>query len=192
MMRETSIPYYMDVRIENSEKGMDVMETIRIAGVIRQSIVDGPGMRFVVFTQGCPHKCPGCHNPETHSFSDGYDCEIKKILDELSKNPLLKGVTLSGGEPFCRAAELLPLVKAVRSKGLDVFCYSGYTFEELIAMAEMDAAISELLGLIDILIDGRFVLEERDLELRFRGSRNQRAIDMPASLRCRAPVISDL
>lgn len=168
------------------------METVRIAGVIKQSIVDGPGMRFVVFTQGCPHKCEGCHNPQTHSFSGGYDCVIQKILDEISKNPLLKGLTLSGGEPFCRAEELLPLVKAVRAKKMDVFCYTGYTFEELLAMSELDAAVAELLGLIDILVDGRFVLAERDLELRFRGSRNQRILDLPASLREKAPVLKEI
>lgn len=165
------------------------METVRIAGVIKQSIVDGPGMRFVVFTQGCPHQCGGCHNPQTHSFSGGYDCEIDKILNEMAKNPLLKGITLSGGEPFCRSAELLPLVKAVRRNGKDVFCFSGYTFEELVAMSEMDSSVAELLGLIDILVDGRFIQEERDLELRFRGSRNQRLLDLPKSLKEKAPVL---
>lgn len=168
------------------------MDTVRIAGVIRQSIVDGPGMRFVVFTQGCPHRCAGCHNPQTHTFSDGYDCEVGKMLAEIVKNPLLKGITLSGGEPFCRPAELLPLVRVVRDKGMDVYCYSGYTFEELLAMSELDPAAGELLGLIDVLIDGRFVLEERDLTLRFRGSRNQRVLDLPASLRDRAPVPAEI
>lgn len=168
------------------------METVRIAGVVKQSIVDGPGMRFVVFTQGCPHKCEGCHNPQTHSFSAGYDCEIQKILAEIDKNPLLKGLTLSGGEPFSRAGELLPMVKAVRAKGMDVFCYTGYTFEELIAMSELDAAVAELLTLIDILVDGRFILAERDLELRFRGSRNQRILDLPASLHEKIPVEKEM
>lgn len=168
------------------------MDTIRIAGVIRQSIVDGPGMRFVVFTQGCPHKCPGCHNPQTHAFAGGYDCEVDKILSEMTKNPLLKGITLSGGEPFSRPAELLPLVKVVRGKGMDVYCYSGYTFEELLAMSEIDPAVEELLCLIDVLIDGRFVLEERDLTLRFRGSRNQRILDLPASMRAKTPVLAEI
>jgi len=164
------------------------MKTIRISGVVCQSIVDGPGLRFVIFTQGCPHKCEGCHNPETHSFNDGYDCEIDKILVEIAKNPLLKGITISGGEPFCRPAELLPLVKAVRKKGMDVYCYSGYTFEELMAMSEMNAAVAELLMLTDVLIDGRFVLEERDLEIKFRGSRNQRILDMKKSLQEKRPI----
>ncbi len=155
---------------------------IRIAGVVKQSIVDGPGLRFVVFTQGCPHQCPGCHNPETHSFSGGYDCEVEKILGEISRNPLLKGLTLSGGEPFARCPELLPLVRAVRGMGLDVICYTGYTFEELLAMSELDSAVAELMENIDVLKDGRFILEQRDLELKFRGSRNQRLLDMKQSL----------
>lgn len=166
------------------------METIRIAGVIKQSIVDGPGLRFVVFTQGCPHRCPGCHNPQTHSFSEGYDCPVDKILLEMQKNPLLKGITLSGGEPFCRAGELIPLVRAVRELGGDVFCYSGYTFEELLELAKDDPAISELLALLDVLVDGRFMLEERDLQLRFRGSRNQRVLDIPASLEAGEAVLA--
>jgi anaerobic ribonucleoside-triphosphate reductase activating protein len=162
--------------------GNAAAQTIRIAGVIRQSIVDGPGMRFVVFTQGCPHHCPGCHNPETHSFSGGYDCETEQILAEIARNPLLKGLTLSGGEPFARPAELLPLVKAVRGRGMDVICYTGYTFEELLATSELDPAVEELMQNIDILKDGRYIHEERDLELKFRGSRNQRLLDMQASL----------
>jgi len=164
------------------------METIRISGVVRQSIVDGPGLRFVVFTQGCPHKCKDCHNPETHSFNGGYDCEVGKILAEIAKNPLLKGITISGGEPFSRPAELLPLVKAVREKGMDVFCYSGYTFEELLAMSEIDTAAAKLLTMIDVLVDGRFILEERDLEIKFRGSRNQRILNMKQSLKEKKPV----
>jgi anaerobic ribonucleoside-triphosphate reductase activating protein len=157
-------------------------ETIRIAGVIRQSIVDGPGLRFVVFTQGCPHACPGCHNPETHDFAGGYDSRVADLLAAFDGNPLLKGVTLSGGEPFCRAAELIPFVEEIRRRGKNVWCYTGYTFEQLLAMAELDKAIATLLPLIDVLIDGPFLLEERDLTLRFRGSGNQRVLDMPASL----------
>lgn len=152
------------------------METIRIAGIIRQSIVDGPGLRFVVFTQGCPHHCAGCHNPDTHDFAGGYDCPIERILAEFDKNPLLGGLTLSGGEPFCRAGELLPLVRAVKERGKNIFCYTGYTLEELRALP--GPAVGELLGLIDTLVDGRFVLAERDLTLPFRGSRNQRVIDL--------------
>lgn len=162
--------------------------TIRIAGVIRQSIVDGPGLRLVVFAQGCPHACPGCHNPETHDFGGGYDCRIEKILAEFDKNPLLRGATLSGGEPFCRAGELAPLAEELRRRGRDIWIYSGYTFEELLGLAESDPEAGRLLGLADVLVDGRFLLDERDLTLRFRGSRNQRILDLPRSLEAGAAV----
>lgn len=161
-------------------------ETIRIAGVVRQSIVDGPGLRLVVFTQGCPHACPGCQNPETHDFAGGYDCAVPSILAELDKNPLLKGLTISGGEPFCRAGELLALAEAVRARGKDIWCYTGYTFEELQRSA--DTAARSLLALLDVLVDGRFELQQKDLTLRFRGSGNQRVLDVPRSLAAGAAV----
>ncbi len=105
---------------------------IRLAGVIRESIVDGPGIRFVVFVQGCPHHCEGCHNPESHDFSGGYDCDPEKILAEIKKNPLLDGVTFSGGEPLCQAAALLPLAKEIKKLGLNLFIYTGSIFEDLL------------------------------------------------------------
>lgn len=148
---------------------------LRIAGVIRESIVDGEGLRFVVFTQGCPHHCEGCHNPRTHDVNGGYLIEQEKILTEFFKNPLLKGITLSGGEPFMQAKELIPIAKAVKEGGKDVVIYTGYTLEQL---ETMGGEVKELLRYCDTLIDGRFVLAERDLTLTFRGSRNQRVIDM--------------
>lgn len=156
--------------------------SIRIAGIVRQSIVDGPGLRLTVFTQGCPHRCPGCHNPHTHDFQGGYDCSVSKILCELDRNPLLKGVTLSGGEPFCRAGGLLPLARASKDRGKDIFCYSGYTFEELLEISAQDAEVDSLFRLIDVLVDGRYIQEQKDLTLRFRGSRNQRLLDIGKSL----------
>lgn len=152
--------------------------TIRIAGIIRESIVDGPGLRFVVFSQGCPHRCEGCHNESTHDFHGGYDCELQKILDEIDKNPLLFGVTFSGGEPFCQAKEFNELGRAIKERGLDIIAYSGYTLEQLQEMTKENKDIGDLLDSIDYLIDGPFILEERDLTLKFRGSRNQRIIHM--------------
>ena len=166
--------------------------SIRLAGVARESIVDGPGIRFTVFVQGCPHHCPGCHNPTTHDPNGGYDCEMQKILDAMDKNPLLRGITLSGGEPFEQAPALLKLAKAVRERGKDVVAYSGYTFEELMEKAKAVPEIKELLSLCCMLVDGRFVLAERDLTLRFRGSRNQRLIDPVASIEKGEVVLSDL
>lgn len=155
---------------------------VRISGVIRQSIVDGPGLRLVLFTQGCPHHCPGCHNPDTHDPEGGYDCPADKILAEFDKNPLLKGITLSGGEPFARPGQLVPLVEEIRRRGKNVWCYTGYTFEALMERAREDEDTGRLCVLIDILVDGPFVEAEKDLTLRFRGSGNQRVLDMQRSL----------
>jgi anaerobic ribonucleoside-triphosphate reductase activating protein len=158
--------------------GIEKDETMRIAGIVRESIVDGPGLRFTIFAQGCPHKCRGCHNESTHDFSGGYDCELDKILEEIGKNPLLSGVTFSGGEPFCQAEKFYKLGAEIKSRGLNIIAYSGYTLEQLRDLAEKDEFIGKLLDLVDYLVDGPFILEERDLTLDFRGSRNQRFIRM--------------
>jgi anaerobic ribonucleoside-triphosphate reductase activating protein len=155
---------------------------IRLAGVVRESIVDGPGIRLTVFVQGCPHRCEGCHNPHTHCPAGGYDCRIETILAAVDADQLLQGVTLSGGEPFEQAEALLELARAVRGRGRDVVAFSGYTFEQLVKMGETRPAVVELLKLCCLLIDGPFVLRQRDLSLRFRGSRNQRLLDPVASL----------
>ncbi len=151
---------------------------IRIAGVVRESIVDGPGIRFVVFCQGCPHHCPQCHNAVTHDFTGGYDCSVDKILEAVDADPLLDGVTFSGGEPACQPEGFLALAEGVKDRGLNIVMYSGYTYEELLLMAEEDAALHDLLQLADVLIDGRYENDQRDLTLLFRGSRNQRPIDL--------------
>ncbi len=157
--------------------------TIRLAGVVRESIVDGPGLRFTVFCQGCPHDCEGCHNPATHDFDGGYDCEISKVLAAIDENPLLDGVTFSGGEPMCQPKAFLVLAREIKKRNLSIVIFTGYEFEELLDMAKTDAQVLELLGLTDLLIDGRFILAERDLTLKFRGSKNQRIIDVPKTLR---------
>ncbi len=149
-------------------------KTIRVAGVVNDSIVDGPGFRYTVFVQGCPHKCPGCHNPQTHPFEGGTLMEPEEILQSMEKNPLLKGITLSGGEPFCQPEALAYLAKEVHKTGRDVVCYTGYTIEQLLSME--DPHIRELLEQVDLLVDGPFILEKRDLTLLFRGSSNQRLI----------------
>lgn len=157
---------------------MKKADSIRIAGIVRESIVDGPGIRFTVFCQGCPHACEGCHNPETHDFTGGSDCGIDRLLEEIEKNPLLAGVTFSGGEPFCQARGFAELAKKVREKNLSITVFSGYTLEQLNEMSKQDEDVRELLQLTDILIDGPYIKELRDLTLRFRGSSNQRVIDM--------------
>ena len=150
----------------------------RLANVVNDSIVDGPGFRLTVFVQGCPHRCPGCHNPQTHDFSGGFDADIPAILDAIREDPLLDGVTLSGGEPFCQAEALLPLVREVKKMGKTVFAYSGYTLEQLLELGKTYPAVLELLKLCDTLVDGPYVEALRNLDLEFRGSSNQRIIDL--------------
>ena len=118
---------------------------IRICGVVRESIVDGPGLRFVLFTQGCPHHCPGCHNPESHALDGGYEVTAEKVLEEFKKNPLLKGITLSGGDPILQAGELVGICREVHAMGKDVMTYTGYTYEELLEMQKTDEGIRQLL-----------------------------------------------
>ncbi len=158
-------------------------KTMRLAGIVPESIVDGPGIRFCVFCQGCPHDCPGCHNQESHDFKSGYEVRLSRILAEIDKNPMLSGVTFTGGEPFCQAEAFAALGREIKRRGLDIVTFSGYTYEELIEKAREDLAAKDLLDQTDLLIEGRFKEEERDLTLRFRGSRNQRIIDMDATRR---------
>ena len=125
---------------------------LRISGVEPESIVDGPGFRYVIFTQGCPHGCPGCHNPQTHDFRGGRVADIPAILREIRQDPLLQGVTFSGGEPFCQPEPLCGIAEAVKEMGRDVVAYSGYTLEQLLEMGERDPWVARLLKLCDILI----------------------------------------
>ena len=154
---------------------------LRISGVEPESIVDGPGFRYVIFTQGCPHHCPGCHNPQTHDFAGGKVADIPAILAEIQSDPLLQGVTFSGGEPFCQPAPLCAIARAVKGMGKDLVVYSGYTLEQLLEWGKEDPAVMELLRLCDTLIDGPYIQAQRDLTLRYRGSANQRVIDLRAA-----------
>lgn len=153
---------------------------LRWAGIERESVVDGPGLRAVVFFQGCPHHCQGCHNPETWEPRGGRVHTVGEIWDAISDHPLLQGITLSGGEPFMQPEAAALLATWARAKGWDVMVYTGYTWEEL--MADPDEARQRLLAQTDLLVDGPYRHEERDLGLLFRGSRNQRIIKAPESL----------
>jgi anaerobic ribonucleoside-triphosphate reductase activating protein len=174
---------------------MSEQATLRLAGVVRESIVDGPGIRFTVFAQGCPHHCNGCHNESTLDFNGGVVTEIATILREIDKNPLLSGVTFSGGEPFCQAEGFSVMAKEIKKRGLDIVTFSGYTYEELMALADIAGpegnAVKSLLDLTDMLIDGRFELALRDLTLCFRGSQNQRLIDMNKTRKSGKIVLDD-
>lgn len=149
---------------------------LRIAGTVKDSIVDGPGIRYVIFTQGCPHHCPGCHNPQTHDFQGGYEKAQDEILEEIFQNPILSGVTFSGGEPFCQPEGLLPIAEAIKEKGIHLTIFTGYLLDQLYQMD--NSAVKRLLELADMIVDGPFILAERNLTLSYRGSENQRVIDM--------------
>lgn len=160
------------------------MAKLRVAGVIEESVVDGPGIRYTVFTQGCPHACPGCHNPQTHPFEGGVERDTAEMMERIRRDPLISGVTFSGGEPFCQADALCELATLARAAGKNVLAYSGYTYEQLITLSEAEhPEFGRLLDACDWLIDGPFLLAERDLNLQFRGSRNQRLIDLNATRR---------
>ena len=151
---------------------------LQIAGIVDDSIVDGDGCRLTVFVQGCPRRCPGCQNPETQPMEGGHAIDTAAILQQMAENPILSGVTFSGGEPFLQPAPLASLARAVHQRGLDVWSYSGFTLEELAERAEKDKATRALLSELDVLVDGPYEEAQRDLTLHFRGSRNQRVIDM--------------
>lgn len=158
---------------------------LRVAGFSEESIVDGPGIRFTVFVQGCPHNCKGCHNPQTHDFSGGRIEDTDDIFQKIIKDKILDGVTFSGGEPFCQCKALSELAEKIRNFNefkLNIISYTGYTFEYLIKNANEENGYLDLLKKLDYLVDGPFVLEQKSLDLNFRGSRNQRFIDVQKSL----------
>lgn len=156
---------------------------LRIAGTVNDSIVDGPGIRFTIFTQGCPHRCKGCHNPQTHDLYGGKIVTIDSLIIQIQSNPLLYGVTFSGGEPFLQAESLAELGKYIHAHtSLNIVTYTGYTFEELLSVSNVDKACMRLLEESDILIDGLFIESEKSYELRFKGSSNQRCINVKDSL----------
>lgn len=155
---------------------------MRIAGFVEESIVDGPGFRIVIFFQGCAHHCYGCHNPETWDFEGGKEVSfdlIKKIIDD---NPYADGITLSGGDPLYQIDASTEIAEYAKSKGLDVILYTGFLFEEVLEMTKANRRLKDLLNNVDTLIDGPFILEQRHLSLKFRGSSNQRIIDVKKSL----------
>ncbi|MBQ1270930.1 MAG: anaerobic ribonucleoside-triphosphate reductase activating protein [Clostridia bacterium] len=155
------------------------MSDIRINGIVSESITDGPGIRYTVFTQGCAHNCPGCHNPETHDYNGGSFKSTEEMLEAIRRDPMITGVTLSGGEPFDQADKLLEFAKAVKEMKLELAAYTGYVYEKLLSEG---GSRGELLRLLDVVIDGPFIMDQRNLDIRFKGSENQRIIDVPASL----------
>lgn len=161
---------------------------LNIAGFNKNSITDGPGFRFVIFAQGCIHNCKGCHNPETHPMGTGTDYTAAEIIAMIKKNPMIKGVTLSGGDPFCQPKAFAALSAELKKQGYEICAFTGYLYEKLAADKTDDKYA--LLQQVDILIDGPFIESEKSLELKFKGSRNQRTIDVAQSLEKGEAVIS--
>ena len=153
---------------------------IRIFGTANDSIVDGPGIRYAIFLQGCYHHCPGCHNPESHDVNGGKLEDTETILQEIMDNPLLDGVTFSGGEPMLQPEPLLEMAKKIKELGLNIVIYSGYLFEELLILGPKH---KELLSYCDMLVDGKFEQDKKSLALLYCGSTNQRLINVQESLK---------
>lgn len=162
---------------------------IRIASVEKESIVDGEGIRYTIFTQGCSHNCLGCHNPKTHDFKGGYDVDDMEIYNDILENPLLDGITLSGGDPLFQAKKLINLAEMVKDKGYTIWAYTGFVFDEFLNYINNEPCDSrvnddmiELLKYIDVIVDGPFILEQRTVEALYKGSTNQRLVDVTKSL----------
>lgn len=168
------------------------MKTVRLAGICYESLVNGPGLRRVLFAQGCRHNCKGCFNPDTHDFHGGELIEIETIIDDIKKNPMIKGVTFSGGDPFEQAEEFAYIGSILRKLGLNIWCYTGYTFEYIISNLANNKSWEKLINNIDVLVDGEFVEELKDESLKFRGSKNQRIIDVERSLEVMRAVAVDI
>lgn len=152
---------------------------VKIAGITKESVVDGPGIRYVIFSQGCKHNCKGCHNPSTHSFNNGEEINVDEIINNILNSKHIDGVTFSGGDPFYQPKEFAYIAKALHKNNINILSYTGFTYEKIVN----DKNMKDLLENIDVLVDGPFVEKEKNLKLSFRGSNNQRIIDVKESLK---------
>ena len=167
-------------------------DSIRLASDLQSdSIVDGPGLRTVIWTQGCGHKCPGCQNPQTWDFEGGADVPLDMVYEALDELEYQQGITFSGGDPMYQPYACTEIAKYCKDKGYNIWVYTGFTYEELMKMAKKDKIYLEFLKYVDVLVDGRFVMKERNLNLLFRGSSNQRLIDIPKTLEANEIVLFD-
>lgn len=167
-------------------------KTIRLSGIAYESLVNGPGMRRVYFSQGCKHNCLGCFNPDTHDFYGGEELHMDNLIEDALNNPMLKGITFSGGDPLERASEFAYMAKAFKKSGLNIWCYTGYTFEDVLENMKLNKGLKELIQNIDVLVDGKFDISKKDESLRFRGSSNQRVIDIKKSLEVEKVKLLDI
>ena len=155
---------------------------IRLASsIMRDSIVDGEGLRTVIWTQGCPRHCPGCHNPETIPYDGGKEFDVKEVIEALKDSN--EGITFSGGDPFLQAKACSIIAKALKKQAKSVWCYTGYIYEEILQLKDSKPEFMEFLKYIDVLIDGPFIMKKKSMDCLFRGSTNQRLIDVPKSLK---------
>ncbi|WP_297420219.1 anaerobic ribonucleoside-triphosphate reductase activating protein [Clostridium sp.] len=158
-------------------------KTIRLSGIAYESLVNGPGIRRVFFAQGCKHNCKGCFNPDTHDFSGGEEKGINELIEDTINNPIIKGVTFSGGDPWEQADKFAYMAKEFRKRGLNIWSYTGYTFEYITENVDNREGWRELLENIDVLVDGKFEEDKTQNGLKFRGSANQRIIDVNKTLK---------
>lgn len=156
---------------------------IQLAGIQTDSVVDGPGIRMTVFLQGCMRCCPECHNPETQDPNGGCESTVYQIMKQIEMTAGIDGITISGGEPFAQAEAAACLAECIVPTGLNIVLYSGYTFEELILLSYSEKEFRRLLETGWLLIDGPYISARRDLNLQYRGSSNQRILDLPRSLK---------
>ncbi|MBD7910943.1 MULTISPECIES: anaerobic ribonucleoside-triphosphate reductase activating protein [Clostridium] len=164
---------------------------IRLAGIAYESLVNGPGLRRVFFSQGCKHNCRGCFNPDTHDFSSGEERDMDELIQDVVENPMIKGVTFSGGDPFERAQEFAYMAKKFKEHGLNIWSYTGYTYEYILENIDKVPGWKELMGNLDVIVDGRFEEDKKEDGLRFRGSNNQRIIDVKKSLKLKKVITVD-
>lgn len=163
---------------------------IRLAAYLQSdSIVDGEGIRTVIWTQGCPHHCKGCHNPETHDFQGGALVDLKEIYQEIDKLEGQTGITFSGGDPFMQPKECSLIASYAKELGYNIWCYTGFTFEELLTMSKTKKEIMNFLKNIDVLVDGKFEIDKKSYSVIFAGSTNQRIIDVKESLKQKKAVL---
>ena len=158
-------------------------DKIRLAGIAQQSTVNGLGLRKVFFSQGCSHHCKNCFNPETWPFTGGKEFLITDLVNQVKKEKYLSGVTFSGGDPFQQAAAFAKLAILLKQHHVNIWAYTGYTYDELLKLSHADSNIKKMLHNIDVLIDGKYIEKLADTKLKFRGSSNQRIIDVSKSLK---------
>ena len=163
---------------------------VRLAAPLqRDSIVDGEGLRMVIWFQGCPHHCKGCHNPKSHEMNEGTEVKLSEIKEAIENLKHHDGITFSGGEPMAQPEALLTIINFAKENKLNIWCYSGYTFEQILEMSKTNSIYLHILKLIDVLVDGPFIFEEKSMNIKFRGSKNQRIIDSKKSLKANKPVL---